>query len=213
MYLYEQVLLTFVSKSTEKRPKPERRKEIKKKNKIKQKIKLPNVIRIVCHPRKNVFVIRLLHYRIPSLNKTQKKTQTQISKVGLDTYAWTKTFCILTCWQSFGTLSEHLWWNLHPQVRQQKPWKKFVKLRKFVKLNENFLEEIKLTWNNNLLQGSQKASEKNVFRTKLCEIDVVTGKKFCTSTFILSPSTFEMSISHEMGVWKKPQIIDFTKLL
>ena len=104
-------------KKTETREK----KEIKKKNKIKQKIKLPNVIRIVCHPRKNVFVIRLLHYRIPSLNKTQKKTQTQISKVGLDTYAWTKTFCILTCWQSFGTLSAHLWWNLHPQVRQQKP--------------------------------------------------------------------------------------------
>ena len=47
--------------------------EERKKNKIKQKIKLPNVIRIVCHPRKNVFVIRLLHYRIPSLNKTQKK--------------------------------------------------------------------------------------------------------------------------------------------
>ena len=59
-------------KETETREK----KEIKKKKKIKQKIKLPNVIRIVCHPRKNVFVIRLLHYRIPSLNKTQKKKNT-----------------------------------------------------------------------------------------------------------------------------------------
>ena len=74
MYLYEQVLLTFVSKSTEKKTETREKKEIKEiKNKIKQKIKLPNVIRIVCHPRKNVFVIRLLHYRIPSLNKTQKK--------------------------------------------------------------------------------------------------------------------------------------------
>ena len=73
LYLYEQVLLTFEFKSTEKKTETREKKEIKKKNKIKQKIKLPNVIRIVCHPRKNVFVIRLLHYRIPSLNKTQKK--------------------------------------------------------------------------------------------------------------------------------------------
>ena len=32
-----------------------------------------------------------------------------------------------TCWQSFGTLSAHFWWNLNPQVRQQKPDKKQLK--------------------------------------------------------------------------------------
>lgn len=34
----------------------------------------------------------------------------------------------LTCWQSFGTLEEHFWWNLNPQVRQQKPDKKAVQI-------------------------------------------------------------------------------------
>ena len=33
----------------------------------------------------------------------------------------------LTCWQSFGTLSAHFWWNLNPQVRQQKPDKNHLK--------------------------------------------------------------------------------------
>ena len=28
---------------------------------------------------------------------------------------------VLTCWQSLGTLCAHFWWNLKPQVRQQKP--------------------------------------------------------------------------------------------
>ena len=38
-----------------------------------------------------------------------------------------ETSFTLTCWQSFGTLSAHFWWNLNPQVRQQKPDKNHLK--------------------------------------------------------------------------------------
>ena len=68
----------------------------------------------------------------------------------------------LTCWQSFGTLSAHFWWNLNPQVRQQKPDNKSFHSSA---QSERWQVWSWSPWKRSRRQHSQKAREKKVFRT------------------------------------------------